>query len=352
MSEPEDKLKKALAENGNFDAETAKRVAAEAGALLDRRLKWLARITWLRTLIVIAVGEVGFIGLFMTFSTKGMIGFAVLLLFAIVALCVIDLQYRITNTKVSLLKEIKLLRLEYLGRPTGQAAAPARETVSVTTNLWRTPPLSLREDAAWYVTLILVAAASALCMFRLMGGEGTLTHESEVKLSPDGSGTEVTKISYHYYGLSPMTSANIWSGVGPSKFTRWIDSRGRELPMNVSTNEKNKQYTVQLVEPVMPGDEVRETLFAESPKMAEKEGDLWIYRGRWEFGHEKNSYLETVQLPKGAEIVSVDPEPVQQSVQDALPTVRFQAIRSRNEIFTYTIQYRLPKASTHSKTTK
>ena len=244
------------------------------------------------------------------------------------------------------------MRLEYLGRPTGQAAAPARETVSVTTNLWRTPPLSLREDAAWYVTLILVAAASALCMFRLMGGEGTLTHESHVKLSADGSGTNVSKISYYYYGLSPKTSSSMWTGKGPYKFTRWLDSRRRELPMSVATIGENVRYTVQLVEPVTPGQEFRDTLTGESPKMAEKQGDLWTYRGDPQFGHPQNCYLETVQLPKGAEIVSVDPEPAQQTVQDDLPTVRFQAIRGCNEKFTHMIQYRLPKDSTPPETTK
>jgi hypothetical protein len=54
-------------------------------------------------------------------------------------------------------------------------------------------------------------------------------------------------------------------------------------------------------------------------------------------------YLVTIQLPKGAEIVSVDPKPAQQFVRDGLPTVRFQALRDCNQKFEHTIQYRLPK---------
>ena len=146
-----------------MSAEKANRAAAEAGALFDRRLKWLARITWLRTLLFIAAVEVGLVGLLTAHNTKGMIGFAVLLLFGLLAICVTDLQYRITNTKVGLLKEIKLLRLEYLGQPTGQPAASPRESDSASTNLWRSLPLSLGEDVAWYAAMILVATASRLC---------------------------------------------------------------------------------------------------------------------------------------------------------------------------------------------
>jgi hypothetical protein len=304
-----------------------------------------------------------------------MIGFAVLLLFAIVALCVIDLQYRITNTKVSLLKEIKLLRLEYLGRPTGQAAAPARETVSVTTNLWRTPPRSLREDAAWYVTLILVAAAGGLFTLWLASSRGVLvpTVESYVTLAPDGAGTETMKVSYPYSGWVPRTSFPFTTSDANASI-RWIDSQGRELPATVSTSDAQRHYTVRLVEPVMPGEHVRYTQITEVPALATKKDDLWTCRGYRAFGVEKNGsppapglvvgptlvdsrerkaeFSETVQLPEGAEIVKVDPKPLGLFIWNGTPARFFTATRGRNEAFTYTIQYRLPKASTHPETTK
>jgi hypothetical protein len=161
MSEHENELKKALAENGNFDAERASCAAATAGASFHRRLKLLARITWLRILILVAVAIVGLIGFIATSNSKATIGFAALALAGLVAICVVDLQYRITNTKVSLLKEMKFLRLECLGHPSGQTAALSQESDSTSTNLWRTAPLSLREDTLWYGAMILVALAGA-----------------------------------------------------------------------------------------------------------------------------------------------------------------------------------------------
>jgi len=340
MNEHENELKKALAENGSFDPETAKRVAAEAGAWFDRRLRWMARLDLLRLMFCLALWEIGVAGLVLAVSTKAMLVCAVVVVLATVGLVGVSVQSRITNAKLALLKEIKLLRLERLGCPTDRAVAPPWETVPTGVTLWRT--LSRWESAAWFTALILVAAVSFVFTCRLMGWEGALTNESRVKLSADGSGTEVSKTFYQYIGLFPMTSASMWTGQGPYKFTRWLDNRGRELPMSRETIGKNVRYTVQLVEPVMPGDEFSETLAAESPKMAEKKGDLWTYRGGPQFGHQKNYYSVTVQLPKGAEIVSVDPQPAEQIIQDSLPTVRFQAIRGQNEKFTHSIQYRLP----------
>ncbi len=343
--------------------------------MFDRRLKWLARITWLRTIIVIAVIEVGFIGLFLTVSTKGMICFAVVLLFGIVVTGVIDLQYRIMNTKVGLLKEIKLLRLECLGRPTGQAAAPARETASAGTNLWHTLPLSLREDVEWYLVLILVAAAIALFTLWLGIPRDVLvpTVETYVSLAPDGAGTEMMKVSYTYSGWVPRTSFPFTTSDANARI-RWVDSQGRELPATVSTSEGQRHYTVRLVEPVMPGGQVHYTQVTKTPALATIKDDLWTYRGERAFGAEKDrsppapqlvvgptlvdsrerkaEFSETVQLPEGAEIVKVDPKPLGLFIWNGTPARFFTATRGRNEAFTYTIQYRLPKASTHPETTK
>jgi hypothetical protein len=350
MSEDENELKKALAENGSFDTETAKRVAAEAGAWFDRRLKWMARLDLLRIIFCVVVLEVAAAGFGLAVSTKAMIAFAVVLVFAVVGIGSAAVQFRITNTKMVLLKEIKLLRLERLGCPADRVIAPPWETVPSSVTIWRT--LSPWESAAWFALLIVIAAVSFVLMSWLMGRDGTLANESLMKLSADGSGTSVSKTSYQYNGLFPMTSASMWTGAGAFKFTRWLDNRGRELPMSVETTGKNMRYTVQLLQPVRPGEEFSETVFGEGPKMAEKKGDLWIYRGDPQFGYPHNSYLATVQLPKGAEIVSVDPLPAEQTVQDGLPTVRFQATRGCNEKFTHTIQYRLPKDGASAETRK
>ncbi len=351
MSENANELKKALAENGNFDAAKADRDAVEASSYFDSQFRRAARITWLSLIIVIAVLEFAFVGFLLTFSTKAIVGFAILLLVTVVLIGVFSIQHEITNTKISLLREIKLLRLEHLGLPTDQAIAPARKAAPISTSLWHV--LSLRENMAWLLALILVATVSYYFTFQLMAWGTTMTDESQVTLLPDGSGSAVNKVSYRYQGFFPMTSSSLLTGDESYTITQWLDSKGRELPISVSTIDGERRFTVQFAEPVMPGDQVNYTTTADRPKMATKQGETWTYYGGQKWGGKgQKFFLETVRLPQGAEIVSVEPKPAQQFVRDGLPTVRFQTIVDQDNELKYIIQYRLPNENGTQKALK
>ena len=182
-----------------------------------------------------------------------------------------------------------------------------------------------------------------------------MTEESQVTLLADGSKSTVSKVSYRNpAGLFPTTSLSLWTGDGPFAITQWLDGRGRELPISVSTIGGNRQYTVQLAEPIMPGDRVNYTTTTEMAEWAARKGETWTYHeGRSWGGKGRKFFLETTRLPRGAEIVSVEPKPAQQLVRDGLPTVRFQAVVDQDHELVYTIQYRLPKESgTHGKAGK
>ncbi len=123
MSEQENELKKALAENGDFDAEKASDDANQARRWFDSRLKWSGRIAWMRIILVVVVFEFAFMNFsVVVISTRAMIGYAAMMVITIVLVGTIAVQSWIAGTKISLLKEIKLLRLECLGRPAGQVA--------------------------------------------------------------------------------------------------------------------------------------------------------------------------------------------------------------------------------------
>ncbi len=350
MTEQENDLTKALAKNGDFDAEKAKRLALDVVPWFDARLKRAARRAWLFKMLGVVIFEFALVGFCFSFGMKSLIGFATLLVAVLIAAGVWAIEHSITNTKIGLLKEMKLMRLERLGLPGDDLSSAARNSAVTNTSLWSA--LSARESAAWFLALIFVAAVSAAIASWLLSPGGTLTVESQVTLAADGAGSEVSKTSYPYLGWSPMTSSSIWTGLGPYTITHWIDSQGRDLPMTVSAIDGNRRYTVELAEPVLPGEQVRETRIGESPKMAKEEGGVWKYRGDPVYGYRKNMYLVTIQLPRGAEIVSVDPQPAEQSVYDGLPIVRFQAVRDRNQKFEHTIQYRLPKQDKPPATTK
>jgi hypothetical protein len=342
MSENAKELKKALAENGNFNVTKADRDAAAATSVFDAQLRRGARITLFCYLFVIALLEFAFVGFILTFSTKALVGFAILLVITIVLIVLFSIQYEISNTKLSLLREIKLLRLERLGMPSDQTIAPIRKAAPTGTSLWHV--LSPRETAAWFLALILVAVVCNYTTLRLMDWGLRMTDESQVTLLPDGSGTAVNKVSYRYQGFLPMTSTSLLSGDPSYTITQWLDGQGRDLPISVSTIDGNRQFSVQFAEPIMPGDQVSYTTTAERPKMATKNGETWTYQGGQKWGGKgQKFYLETIRLPRGAEIVSVEPKPAQQFVRDGLQTVRFQAIIDQDHELEYTIQYRLPK---------
>jgi hypothetical protein len=351
MTEDANELKKALAENGNVDAAEADRDAVEANSYFDAQLRRGARITWLCLMIVVAVLEVAFAGFVLTFSTKAIVGFAVLLVITIVLIVRFGIWHDITSTKISLLREIKLLRLERLGLPTDQALAPARKATPASTSLWRV--LSLRENMAWLLALVLVAAVSNYVTVRLMAWGTTVTDESQVTLLPDGSGSTLHRVSYRYQGFFPLTSASLLSGDASYTISQWLDGQGRDLPISVSPTDGERRFTVQFAEPIMPGDQVNYTTTAKSANMATKQGETWTYHGGQKWGGKgEKFFLETIRLPQGAEIVSVEPKPAQQLVQDGLPTVRFQAVVDQDHQLAYTIQYRLPKETGTHKAPK
>jgi hypothetical protein len=351
MSEHGNELKKALSENGNFDAEKAGRDATEANSYFDSQLRRHARITWLSMIFVIAVLECAFVGFVLTFSTKALVGFAIVLVVTVVLIGMVSTWYEITNTKISLLREIKLLRLEHLGLPPDRTIQPAREAARTSTSLWRV--LSLRENMAWLLTLILIAAVTNYSTLQLMTWGTTMTDESRVTLLPDGSGLVVNKVSYRYQGFLPMTSASLWSGDPSYAITQWLDGQGRDLPISVSTIGGERRFTVQFAEPIIPGDHVSYQTTAEGSKMATKNGETWTFHGGQKWGGEGRKYfLQTIRLPPEARIVSVEPKPSQQSVQDGSEVLRFQAVVDQDHELRYAIQYRFPKENGAEKAAK
>jgi hypothetical protein len=352
MSENANELKKALAEDGNFDAAKADRDVIEASSYFDSQLRRGARITFLNLIIVTAVLVFAFTGFGLTFSTKAIIGFAMLMVVTAVLIVRFAIGHEIASTKISLLREIKLLRLEHLGLPADQTIASVRKATPTGISPWYV--LSRRENMAWLLALILVAVVSNYLTFQLMDWGTTMTEESHVTLLADGSKSTVSKVSYRNPpALFPTTSLSRWTGDGPFAITQWLDGQGRELPISVATIGGNRQYTVQLAEPIMPGDRVDYTTTTEAAKMATEQGETWTYHGAQKStGKGQKFFLETVQLPRGADIVSIEPKPAQQFAQNGLPAVRFQAIIDQGHELAYTIRYRLPKETRAQKAAK
>ncbi len=139
MSENENELKKALAENGNFDAEKARRLAAEAVSRFNLRLRWTERRGMIGLLLCMAVFEFAFIKFTLASTTKTMIGYAVVMLLSYGIGITAVFVSRIMSVLLRVLKEIKQSQLESLGYPADReisASNGARQFVGALTSAW------------------------------------------------------------------------------------------------------------------------------------------------------------------------------------------------------------------------
>ena len=117
MSENVNELKKALAENGNFDAEKARRLAAEAVSRFNLGLRWTERRGMIGLLLCMAVFEFAVIKFTLASTTKAMIGYAVVMLLSYGIGITAVFVSRIMSVLLRVLKEIKQSQLESLGYP-------------------------------------------------------------------------------------------------------------------------------------------------------------------------------------------------------------------------------------------
>ena len=335
MSEHENELQKALAENGTFDSEKAKAATAAAVSQFHARLKKVERIMWVYLAVCVGVIVFAWNAFEFASSTKAIVGFGILLLVAYETTILMKLCYWIANTKLTLLKEIKQWQLQTAATPSAVAAEPWGMETRI-----RQPGLSRWERIVWIAALAIVACA--VSTFIHNHTVATITLGQCVALKTDGAGTSTMSVSYRIQGRGPTISFPFTMGRPEEKGAiRWLDERGRELPFDVSTENGQRHYTVRLIEPVMPGEWLRYTQITESPSSATKEGDLWTYQSDFTYGGQNNQYLVTVELPRGAKLVSADPKPVEQSTINGIPRVVLQADRGSNDRFRYKIQYQL-----------
>jgi hypothetical protein len=165
MSDRENELKKALSENGAFDVEKAENEASRARRWFDSRIRWSARLTWMRIIFVMVFFEFAFINFFFAVGARAMIGYAAMMAISLGLLGAIGVQSWVANSMLILFREIKLLRLDCLGRQTEQlAAASSAQSPKFASHK---KVISIWERFAWILAMILIAIASAFITLRL-----------------------------------------------------------------------------------------------------------------------------------------------------------------------------------------
>ncbi len=344
MSQPQDNLAKALAQNGSFDPQRATELKQKAVAALNAKMRRVERVFWVVFLFCVWVLCSAFTALLGSSSTRDLIFCAVLILVMYESTVLMKLWYWTMNNKISVLKEIKQLRLETF------LAAPAEAP------MWgrgfEEPARSLPrwERVAWWIALIAIllwelpvyvgSVSIGPDLLARPPQKQTLTSEGCVTLASDGSGSVVTRMSFVHQGFSPTRS--ITFPAPRSAVVSFLDTRGAEMPFTTTPQNGELRYDVTLPHPVDSGSRFSYTRVLESPECATRDGDVWTCSNNYRYGYATSEFAETVVLPEGAQIVSAEPWPVAAFTLNNKPTLRFETTRGRSEPFKYTVRYRLP----------
>ena len=339
MSKPENNLEKALVENGDFDPDKAKEVKEKAVGAFEAAMRKVERCYWVYMCLCFWLALFSWFHFWHAITTKALLFYGILMLIFFETTILMKLWYWIMNSKIGVLKAVK--QLELGGPAVDDADLGKRARGSDGPRMG----LSRRERTIWYVVLV-----AGLFLVSYVKTEGdtywspssgaSLTSEGCVTLAADGSGLAVTEMSLVYQVETPDS----FDFAAPKEAVlRFTDSRGRELPFTTSPQDGRVRYDVSLGRHVFSGHRFSYTREQESPECATEDDGLWTYSTYYSYGYNTNELAETVVLPDGAEIVSVNPWPVTQFTLMGKPTLRFVATRGSKEPFEYTIQYRLPE---------
>ncbi len=339
MSNPDD-LKKALAENGAFDAEKAKETKQAALGAFETKLRKVERYVFFYLCLCSWLIVFTMFNFMQSSSTKALFLYGLLLLVFFETTILIKLWYWVMNNKISVLKAVKQLEL---GHSTTDDVPQNDKTLQGPLR-----GMSRPERAGWLVALVCgCALIGAVKDLEVKGADdpwsmnqgGSLTSDGCVTLAADGSSSAVTEMSFLCQGTLACRGFNFHAPEGTD--VQFTDRHGRELSLTTSPANGHIRYDVRLPRPIMPGRRFSYTRSQECPKSATEEGGVWTYSTDISHGYDTNEFSQTVVLPPGAEIVSVSPWPVAKFTLSDKTAVRFEATRGRNEPFAYTIQYRL-----------
>ncbi|HUT90821.1 MAG TPA: DUF6768 family protein [Thermoguttaceae bacterium] len=342
MTEFDDGLAEALGQNGSFDPGKAEELKQNALAAFDAKMKKVER--YLRVYLCLCVWLFVFslFHFFHSSTTKALLFYGLLTFIFFETTVLMKLWYWIMNDKITVLKEIKQLQLARISGDEGDA------TTGIDRLRGPLRGLSRRERTAWWAALVCGAAlvgAVKSCgdTYWQPSSDASLMSRGCVTLAADGSGSAVTELSSVYQGIETRDSFSFFAPRGA--VLRVADSHGRELPFTTLLQDGRVRCEVRLMRTVFPGQRFSCTQVQECPDFATHEGGVWTYSTEYSHNYATNEFSETVVLPAGAEIVSVDPWPVASFILSRKPTVRFEATRGRNEPFKCAIQYRLPSQS-------
>lgn len=130
--------------------------------------------------------------------------------------------------------------------------------------------------------------------------------------------------------------------IGQLERTRVIDAYGNETPMKVEDDPsiQGKRVRVEFARPVLPGEQARLTTIIAGWSAVKQEGSSWHYKMNGDYPDDR-LVTRSVQLPSGARVVSISPEPAHTVTVAGRTLVIWRRYFVPGEVIPWEIRYEL-----------
>ena len=342
MSEHDETLQKAMEENARLRSQREQSLREVASTEYSGRLRFAERIFWGYAIVCTAMGVAAINFFARSFDMKTLIGSAVLILVLYETTVLMKLWFATAAMKMSVLKEMKLLRLEV-----------ARLATAVGVEKPSEPPVkyqpmrgtSRRERCFWVAVCMIVAMTVSLWTAEAwhLGGGGDYSSDTLVTLAADGSAEKQTETEAPYSSYYRPSGFSLYTPKDCS--VRLLDPMGQQLPVEVAATGTQNRHDVTFTDSIFVDGKMRYTQVLEIPKAAHLEDGVWSYQEAIQHDGNKRDFKITIVPPAGAKLLSVEPTPDVEVDADGRTHLRFQGTASANKRFTFTIRYELPSTS-------
>jgi hypothetical protein len=338
MSEHDETLQNALEENARLRSEREESLREVASTEYSGRLRWAERIYWIYGLACVSMGVSAINSFARGFDIKTLIGSAVVILVLYETTVLMKLWLAMAAVKMSVLKEMKLLRLEV-----------ARVAAAVGVEKPSEPPVKYMpmrgmpwwERKFWLAACVLVAilVSSWTSQAWHLGGGRDFSTDTVVTLAADGSAKKQTETVAPYSSHFRPSGFSLYTS--KDRKTRFLDSTGQELPVEVTVTDTQNRHDVTFTDGVFVDGKMRYTRISEIPKAANLEDGVWTYQEGIQHVGSKKEFKITILLPAGAKLLWAEPTPVVDVDAEGRTHLRFQGTASDNKKHTFTIRYEL-----------
>ena len=340
MSEHDETLQTALEENARLRSQREESLREVTSTEYSGRLRSAERIYWLYALACVALGVAAINFFARSYDVKTLISSAVVILVLYETTVLMKLWFATASMKMSVLKDMKLLRLEVARLATAVGVESPAKPPAKYEPMRGVPP---SERKFWLTACVIVAIlVSSLTSYAWFGG-GDISTETLVTLAADGSAEKEHQRTRDYRGYYKPSGFSLYTS--KDRKVRMLDPTGQEMPIDVVVTNKQHRHDITFTENVFSDGKMRYTQISEIPQAASFEDGVWTYKeGIWHVGRD-HEYDITILLPPGAKLLSPDPTATVEVDEDGRTHVRFKGTALDDTQYSFNVRYELSSMS-------